>query len=302
MTLGFDPESRVWPIFMGQHKEDRVGVPVDIDVGDLVMYHGEELPHWRNAYKGKWQAQVFFHYVDADGENAEHAGDNARKSAEKQPFIDSRPFNATKSIIHGGVMLRNCDDTFPGLSTFHSKNNPEMCFTPEECDRIIALSDKLYEIKGTTGTGENEGTYNEEVRSVDVYDLPLEDDTRWIFDKLATAAGKANKEYYKYDLLGITHSLQLLHYRAGGHYDWHIDAGDGSASTRKLTVLTPLSKRTDFEGGGLKAMNNATEMDVIMERGSISTFPSYMPHKVEPVESGERWTLVSWIHGPDRFR
>jgi PKHD-type hydroxylase len=297
MTLGFDPESRVWPIFMGQHKEDRVGVPVDIAVGDLVMYHGEELPHWRNEYKGKWQVQVFFHYVDKNGENAKHAGDKVRKTVQ-----DVASFKPAKSIIHDGIMIRTCDDVFPGLSTFHSKNSPELCFTPKECDTIISLANQLYEVKGTTGTGENEGTYNEEIRSVDVYDLPLEEGTKWIFDKLATAAAKANKEYYNYNLLGITHSLQLLHYKPGGHYDWHIDAGNGASATRKLTALVPLSKRTDFEGGGLKAQNNATEMDVIMERGSISTFPSYMPHKVEPVTSGERWTLVTWIHGPDRFK
>jgi PKHD-type hydroxylase len=43
-------------------------------------------------------------------------------------------------------------------------------------------------------------------------------------------------------------------------------------------------------------------MQAIMERGSISTFPSFCLHKVEPVTSGERWSLVIWIHGPDRFR
>ena len=302
MTLGFDPTTRVWPIFFGQHKGDEVGVPVDINIGDLVMYRGEELPHWRTAFKGKWQTQVFFHYVDANGKNAEHAGDMLRKEADNKPVVDQREFNPKQSIIHNGVMMRNCDNIFPGLSTFHSKNMPELCFTAEECDRIIKLSDELYEVKGTTGTGESEGTYNKEVRSVDVFDVPLDERTKWIFDKIAYAAAKANKEYYKYDLIGITHSLQLLHYTEGGHYDWHIDAGNGTAATRKLTVIVPLSKKTDFTGGGLVAQDNGTTTDVIMERGSISTFPSFMPHKVEPVESGNRWSLVSWIHGPDRFR
>ena len=304
MTLGFDPNDKVWPIFFGKHKGDEVGVSVDIGVGDLVMYRGEELPHWRNAFKGTWQTQVFFHYVDADGENKEHAGDSYRKQQEQnQPVVDqAEPFSSKKSVIYDGVMLRNSDDRFPGLSTFHSKNLPELCFTADECDRIINLAESLYEVKGTTGTGETEGTFNEEVRSVRVYDVHLEEDTKWIFDKIAYAAGKANKEYYKYNLLGITHALQLLEYNPGGHYDWHIDAGDGSAATRKLSIVVPLSKRTDFEGGGLKANNNGTAMDVIMERGSISTFPSYMPHKVEPVTSGKRWSLVSWIHGPDRFK
>ena len=304
MTLGFDPSTRVWPIFFGKDDNDQVGSPLDIDIGDIVMYRGEELPHWRNAFKGKWQTQVFFHYVDKNGKNAGHAGDMERKKreAQLQPAVDSNPFNFKSSIIHNVVGMRNCDDVFPGLSTFHSKNMPDMCFTSEECDKIIDMHNELYEVKGTVGSGETEGTYATETRSVDVYDVPLDERTKWIFDKIAFAAGRANKEYYKFDLLGITHSLQLLHYKPGGHYEWHIDAGHGASATRKLSVVVPLSKRTDYDGGNLLVNNNGNEMQAIMERGSISTFPSFCLHKVEPVTSGERWSLVIWIHGPDRFK
>ena len=304
LTLGYDPSTRVWPIFFGRDDQDKVGYPLDIDIGDIVMYRGEELPHWRTAFKGKWQTQVFFHYVDKNGVNSNHAGDMERKKLEAvtRPLNDSKPFNPKESIIHNVIGMRNCDNTFPGLSTFHSRNMPEFCFTSKECDKIIEMHNELYEVKGTVGAGNREGTYASETRSVDVYDVPLDERTKWIFDKIAYAAGKANKEYYKFDLLGITHSLQLLHYVPGGHYDWHIDAGDGSSSTRKLSVVVPLSKRTDYEGGGLLVNNNGNEVEAIMERGSISTFPSFCLHKVEPVTSGERWSLVIWIHGPDRFR
>jgi len=76
MTLGHHIESDIWPIYMGKDADDNVGTPVTIGIGDMVMYHGRELNHWRNAYQGKWQTQVFFHYVQKDGEFAEHANDS----------------------------------------------------------------------------------------------------------------------------------------------------------------------------------------------------------------------------------
>ncbi len=65
LTLGF--EGKPWPFFI----EDKKGFEKEIlaSVGDVIFYKGIERPHWRNSYKeGKWQAQVFFHYVDAEGE------------------------------------------------------------------------------------------------------------------------------------------------------------------------------------------------------------------------------------------
>jgi len=31
-------------------------------------------------------------------------------------------------------------------------------------------------------------------------------------------------------------------------------------------------------------------------------FPSYMLHRVTPITSGERWAMVIWVHGSDRFK
>lgn len=75
MTLGHYVDDDIWPIYMGVDAEDNVGTPITIGIGDMVMYHGRELLHWREPYQGKWQTQVFFHYVQKDGEFAEHAND-----------------------------------------------------------------------------------------------------------------------------------------------------------------------------------------------------------------------------------
>jgi len=41
------------------------GVSVNLDVGDMMIYKGCDLEHWRTPFKGKTCAQVFLHYNDA---------------------------------------------------------------------------------------------------------------------------------------------------------------------------------------------------------------------------------------------
>ena len=41
---------------------------VALDEGDMVVYHGTELEHWRDKFDGNTQYQLFLHYVDSEGE------------------------------------------------------------------------------------------------------------------------------------------------------------------------------------------------------------------------------------------
>lgn len=306
MTLGFDPGSGIWPIYFGKNDDDVVGTPIDINVGDMVMYHGNDLNHWRPAYKGNWQVQVFFHYVDKNGQHADWKWDKRKKIGLNANSNEAREqrFDMESKVIHKGVMIRTCDDIFPGAVTYHSGFKAEHRFTPEQCNKILAAHHKLYPVKSTIGSGENAGTYDPSIRMVDTYNIELSDETQWIFEKIATAVGVANAEYYKYDLLGITHSLQLLHYKGeeNGHYDWHIDAGNGDAATRKISLSIPLTDRNDYEGGQLEINNNGNVLQAIDEQGSITMFASFQVHRVTPVTRGERWVIVVWVHGPNRFR
>ena len=67
MTLATDGTD--WPIFMRnlKGKENKL----KLEVGDMCIYRGMDLEHWREPYTGKRQTQVFMHYVDADGPYAE---------------------------------------------------------------------------------------------------------------------------------------------------------------------------------------------------------------------------------------
>tara|TARA_R100000697_G_scaffold31783_1_gene42647 strand:- start:348 stop:881 length:534 start_codon:yes stop_codon:yes gene_type:complete len=60
-----------WPIFMDGNK-------IILEDGDAVVYKGCDVKHSREDLKGDWHAQVFLHYVNENGPNAEWALDKRR--------------------------------------------------------------------------------------------------------------------------------------------------------------------------------------------------------------------------------
>ena len=70
-----------WPIFLDPSGQDFViderkniikpgapqGVQVDLKVGDMLIYSGCELEHWREPFEGNICSQVFLHYNHANG-------------------------------------------------------------------------------------------------------------------------------------------------------------------------------------------------------------------------------------------
>jgi len=61
MNLGGD----AWPIYLEPSgKKGMKGVKVDLNPGDMLVYSGCELEHWRKKFKGKECVQVFLHYND----------------------------------------------------------------------------------------------------------------------------------------------------------------------------------------------------------------------------------------------
>jgi len=76
MNLGGDD----WPIYLEPSgKEGLKGTRVDLKPGDMLVYSGCELEHWREKFKGKECVQVFLHY------------NNVKTPGSKDNMFDKRP-------------------------------------------------------------------------------------------------------------------------------------------------------------------------------------------------------------------
>jgi hypothetical protein len=76
MNLGGDD----WPIYLEPSgKEGMKGIKVDLKQGDMLVYSGCELEHWRNKFRGKECVQVFLHY------------NNRKTPGAKNNMFDKRP-------------------------------------------------------------------------------------------------------------------------------------------------------------------------------------------------------------------
>jgi len=53
-----------WPMYIGPSdgKKGTEGTPIHMKPGDMVIYRGCEIEHWREPFEGLNHAQVFFHY------------------------------------------------------------------------------------------------------------------------------------------------------------------------------------------------------------------------------------------------
>jgi hypothetical protein len=76
MNLGGDP----WPIYLEPSGDKgKKGIKVDLKPGDMLVYKGIELEHWREEFKGKECVQVFLHF------------NNQKTPGSKENMFDKRP-------------------------------------------------------------------------------------------------------------------------------------------------------------------------------------------------------------------
>lgn len=131
---------------------------------------------------------------------------------------------------------------------------------------------------------------------------------RWVNDNqqikalLWSYVQEANRNAFNVDVTDVC-NVQFTEYDAKyqGHYDWHhdIDWTDNKAFDRKLSVVIQLTEGPSYEGGNLEfdEVPNPHTFQ-LRKQGSVIVFPSYLRHRVTPVTSGVRHSLVAWFEGP----
>jgi PKHD-type hydroxylase len=130
--------------------------------------------------------------------------------------------------------------------------------------------------------------------------IGCDSDTLWLYERMAWIARQTNGKFFGFDLHGFVEDFQYTTYEGpSDHYTWHMDAIQGGDSPpRKLSLVLQLSGEWEYEGGDLEYMVGDKPMRVQKKRGLVVAFPAWLLHRVTPIVSGTRKTLVIWTSGP----
>jgi len=141
---------------------------------------------------------------------------------------------------------------------------------------------------------------------------------QWIYKEIQPYINEANRNAgwnFQWDW---SETCQFTKYEKGQYYDWHCDSWDEpylypndpqnpkNNKVRKLSVTVSLSDPKEYKGGELEfdfrnkdphKKKQIVKCKEILPKGSLVVFPSFVWHRVCPVKSGERNSLVIWSLG-----
>ena len=111
---------------------------------------------------------------------------------------------------------------------------------------------------------------------------------------------------WNFDIKSIE-PIQYTKYSDGGKFDWHTDQGSKillkDGSIRKISMTLFMNNPDEYEGGefDLELFNPDKKPryeTFKLKKGSAIFFQSDVWHRVRPVSSGLRKSLVAWYSGP----
>ena len=108
--------------------------------------------------------------------------------------------------------------------------------------------------------------------------------------------------------------IQYGIYSKGGKYNWHVDqhpkpvywvadSGSREGVVRKISMTLFMNEPDEYKGGEFDLELYKPETDCRYEtfklkKGSAIFFQSDVWHRVRPVKSGVRKSIVAWFYGP----
>ena len=175
--------------------------------------------------------------------------------------------------------------------------------TPRECQGVIDYGmRKGSPSEGMIGNSES-GTVQRGIRDTKLWWFQH----RTLKEKIEKVISEVNNDNWKYKL-NECEFFQLGVYKQGGHYSWHSDGAPTKKGDkhRKLSFSLVLNEGSEWKGGDLQLFTKLSRegkpmvktLKKINKRGAMVIFPSTTEHRVTPVISGKRVSLVGWLWGP----
>ena len=170
-------------------------------------------------------------------------------------------------------------------------------FTPEQCQLIINAGRSEPVQNGQVGGGAA-GVVDTKTRTSHISWIPFNKMPE-MYSTLENVMLRTNNNHFGFEGMKITEQAQYTEYPAGGFYDWHIDSDVNCVNeppVRKISMTCLLSHESEFEGGGLELMSDGKIARP--KQGQAIFFASFIRHRVVPITSGVRKSLVMWFGGP----
>jgi PKHD-type hydroxylase len=169
-----------------------------------------------------------------------------------------------------------------------------------------------FEVAGVGGDSSDDSSTVPETRNgiVKWFNYDINDEfSSSLFREILNITQDINDNYFRFDLTGFEMIQYTKYINAGDHYTWHCDKFETFAENnpntfacRKLSFSLLLNQQgLDFEEGTFWVNNSGNPIEVQADKGDLIAFPSFTLHKVAPIKSGERKSLVWWCQGP-KFR
>lgn len=180
-------------------------------------------------------------------------------------------------------------------------------FNDEELSAIIEYCESIPKVDAKVGTdNSDDGQLNENIRYSKIAWIYRNEDTDWFFSRIESASNKLNSKFFGFDIETLTTLQYTVYDGESSHYDWHWDCFTGNnldnlndQKQRKLTSVLQLDDPDDYTGGFLELLPCGMAERMERKKGFMVTFPSFLVHRVTPVETGLRRSLVAWFTGPD---
>jgi len=167
----------------------------------------------------------------------------------------------------------------------------EKIFTYEECKTIIEYHKKYKEITGHFPKENIKGqrTYDKRKSfSYEVYVIPNNNETEWVFDRLIKWFSKNNN--IKINENNKIPSCTLHRYTKGDLFKKHIDL---TKEFHERRYNLGIQLNDEYFGGEYKAWDdNDIEHTLPKEPGTAISYHCRILHEIKEILDGERWSIV----------
>ena len=180
---------------------------------------------------------------------------------------------------------------------------PEPILTPQQCQELIRLGQAEPQSDGGLMTAGDPNKKDYTTRKNKVSHIPFEKAPK-IYSDILGWMELVNRNRFGFEGMQMHEAGQYSEYSKGDFYNWHIDLGVNATPmppVRKISLSLLLNDPKEFEGGELEIFSRAADINdnyvFKLKQGQALFFASFHLHRVKPITSGNRKSLVMWFGG-----